>query len=58
MLHDWVVGNGSILPSAAVVLDSVASLGYREPKGLTVFICFRPNPFYVGNVLYERNGPR
>ena len=38
MLHDSVVGNGSILPSAAVVLDSVALLGYREPEGLTVFV--------------------
>ena len=25
-----------VLPSAAVVLDSVASFGYREPKGVTV----------------------
>ena len=27
-----------VLPSAAVVLDSVASFGYREPKGVTVVV--------------------
>ena len=26
------------LPSASVVLDSVASFGYREPKGVTVVV--------------------
>ena len=38
LLKRWVVGNGSILPSAAVVLDFKSLFGYRELRGVTVIV--------------------